>query len=286
MDYDEVDQDEFSIHSEDPNGIQLSNLHDTQKPTEQIKRVNHRARFRLCGGLECGTRYSGTITFAIIMVLSAIFQQIKFNNTFIWKIEYWHEKMVAKYSGADNLVPNPSGADAVFIFIFAVLPIGFLISIPVISASTYGLLIYATYAKNPKLFPPGIIFGWLNVWFLFLDICSNSRCLVQRTCAPCNVNLCSPCEPSRSVKPCKLPGIAWLPVSIELGCEIIGICLIMSMLLEVMDYMREQEEVLFQETREQTQKAGAGAGEFHNATPRIMLLFTIAAIIYSLYAIF
>ena len=78
-------------------------------------------------------------------------------------------------------------------------------------------------------------------------------------------------------------GRTWVLKTLQLSSEIIGIFIVLGMVIEVQCYMQEQEREHFLRSKQLNEDQ---TGDFLDATPKIVLLFLMTAIIYSLYDIF
>ena len=136
--------------------------------SQNFPKVDHRASFKLFGSIGCcGTREFGTMIFGILMILGAIFQQFKHITSFKEKLTYNYSVMSGQKETSDYL----------FVFVFAVLPMSVMISIPSLSICSYLTLIFAVIKKKVDLYPSSICFAWFFAWFLFVDICKEVNCL-------------------------------------------------------------------------------------------------------------
>ena len=239
-----------------------------RESTEKYKYqpVDHQAPFLLFGKqfqlLNCVTKESGTIIFGLFMALAAIGQQIIYYRSLEPKFAYWYDVMNFQVE---------TMSDKVFIFGFAVFPIGCLLITPGLSMFSFLKLFYVVnknkveFSKNARTYSNSLIFGWLMSWFLILNWMKRGYLFYSA------VSVLEYSEITFSTD------LVFEVFKFSGWCaQIVAAVIISGLVLEVQSYMRDQEKDSF--VRKD--------GEFVDETPRVVLLFMMTALIYSLYEIF
>ena len=165
-------------------------------------------------------------------------------------------------------------SDKLFIFCFAVFPIGCLLITPGLSIYSFLKLFCAAnknkikFSENARTYSNSLIFGWLMSWFLILNWMKRGHDFYS------------------AVMMHEYGEITFMVVFISVlkfsgwCAQIFGAVIIGGLVLEVQSYMRDQEKESF------VRRDGEKDGEFVDETPRVVLLFMMTALIYSLYEIF
>ena len=153
--------------------------------------------------------------------------------------------------------------DKLFILIFADGPMLALMITPIISIFYNSQLVYfvnkstkVDFGTKSRIYSNSLIFGWLLGWFLCLNWVKRSYGFYENGLISDN--------------------LFWrLTELIVWVVELLSAIIVFGMVLEVQNYMRGQEKDHF-----------VSVDEYIDETPRVVLLFLMIAIVYSLYEIF